>query len=121
MNLAQKQCQACQGNVEPLKSNEINHFLQELDSWRVSDDQKWLVKEYKFSDFSKTLDFVNKVGQIAEQENHHPNLEFTYGYCKISIQTHKINALVENDFILAAKIDKAEKDFGLGVNFSVKF
>jgi len=90
----------------PLDFKQMSEFLSELSNWKISDDKKWLSKEYKFKNFAKTLEFVNKVAKVAEEEGHHPNIEFTWGFCKISIQTHKVNALCEADFILAAKIDQ---------------
>lgn len=105
MQLSQQSCKACQGQEQQLATAEIQELLTKLKDWQLSADQKWLVKEFKFSDFAKTLDFVNQISQIAEQEFHHPNFEFTWGYCKISIQTHKVDGLCKSDFILAAKID----------------
>lgn len=121
MKLAEKNCISCQDKESSLSSIEIKNLLKELNSWQITNDQKWLFKKYKFNDFKKTLDFVNQVSKISEEQNHHPNINFTYGECEIKIQTHKINALVENDFILASKIDNIEKNFGFSVNFSKKF
>ena len=106
MNLSKKKCVACSGEVSAFDAQTCETYLGHLKNWSLSQDRKWLIKEFKFPDFAKTLEFVNKVSQIAEKEQHHPNFDFTWGYCKISIQTHKINGLCENDFILAAKIDE---------------
>jgi len=106
MKLNEKKCEACSGKVQPLKPEQIKEFLTQIKEWQLSNDKKWIYREFKFKDFKQTLAFVDKVGEIAEEENHHPNIEFTWGYCKILIQTHKINNLAENDFILAAKIDQ---------------
>jgi len=106
MNLAEKKCIACSGDVKAFDSETAQTFLKQLDNWTLSPDAKWLSKEFKFKNFAQALDFVNKVGAIAEDENHHPNIDFTWGIVKISIQTHKINGLFESDFILAAKIDR---------------
>ncbi len=106
MKLFDKKCLPCSGSTVALSEIEAGNFLSQLDKWQFSVDKKWILKEFKFKDFAKTLSFVNKIGEVAEKENHHPNIEFTWGFCKISIQTHKINGLCEADFILAAKIDK---------------
>ncbi len=105
--LAEKKCVACGGELEAFDRDTSLGYLAQLQDWKISDDSKWLFKEFKFRNFLQTLDFVNKIAVIAEEEQHHPNIDFTWGHCKISIQTHKINGLCENDFILAAKIDLA--------------
>lgn len=109
MNLAEKKCLACSGELQPFDSKTANEYLSQLKNWNLSSDYKWIFKEFKFKNFLETFDFVKEIAAIAEEEQHHPNIDFTWGYCKISIQTHKINGLCENDFILAAKIDKSRK------------
>ena len=104
--LHQKICQPCNGKVDSLSESEIDKLIHQVDGWNLDVKNKLIYKEFKFKNFKQTLEFVNKVGEIAEKENHHPDINFTWGYCKISIQTHKINNLHQNDFILAAKIDK---------------
>ena len=106
MKLNKKKCQPCGGEVQALGPEQIKEFLIQIKNWKLSEDKKWIYREFKFKDFKQTLDFVNKVGEVSEAEGHHPNIEFTWGYCKILIQTHKINDLTENDFVLAAKIDQ---------------
>lgn len=106
MKLSQKSCKACFGLEKKLEENEINEFLKKINNWQLNQEKNWLFKEFKFKNFIKTLEFVNKISEIAENENHHPNFEFTYGFCKILIQTHKVNGLCESDFILASKIDE---------------
>ena len=105
--LSDKKCTSCQGGIAPLTPEQIKPFLQQLpDGWEVIDNKK-LVRTFKFKNFIKALAFVNKVGQIAEEQSHHPDISFTWGKAKIEIWTHKINGLHENDFILAAKISHA--------------
>ena len=104
--LYQKKCSACSGETPKLSESQIEQLLKQIKEWQLSDNLQWLYKEFKFKNFQQTLDFVNQISKIAEEENHHPNINFTWGYCKISIQTHKIKGLCENDFILAAKIDQ---------------
>ena len=103
-NLSKKKCTPCKGGIPPLEDKEIDQHLAKLNSWQVV-DMHHLLKIFLFPDFKSALAFVNQVGEIAEDENHHPNINFTWGKVEISIWTHKINGLHENDFILASKID----------------
>jgi 4a-hydroxytetrahydrobiopterin dehydratase len=103
--LSQKKCLIHSGNTRALDKNTLKEYFLELKNWQISSDARWIFKEFKFKNFVEALEFVKKVALISESEQHHPNINFTWGYCKISIQTHKINQLCENDFILAAKID----------------
>lgn len=105
MSLAQKHCVPCRGGVPPLKGAELENFKAQVTGWDVVDEHH-LSKTYPFPDFQKALDFVNRVGAIAEQEAHHPDLYLSWGKTRVEIWTHKINGLTESDFILAAKIDQ---------------
>ena len=108
-DLSKEKCIACEGNIPPFDTNEIHKYLKKVDGWDVkSDDQKtyYLLKEFKFKNFLESQNFVNKVGQIAEKEGHHPDIWFGWGYAKIKIFTHAIKGLHESDFVLAAKVDK---------------
>jgi len=103
--LLDKTCTPCQGGVPTLKHDIALRLLSELgDGWTINAEGQ-LYKEYKFNNFFDAMIFANKVADIAELENHHPDLEISWGKCKIIIWTHKINGLTENDFILAAKIN----------------
>ena len=107
-DLADKKCVACNGDIPPFDKSEIHKYLKKVDGWDVkSDDEKsfYLMKEFKFQNFIESQNFINKVGNLAEKENHHPDISFGWGYCKIKIFTHAIKGLAESDFILAAKID----------------
>ena len=103
--LAKKKCVPCEdktGQLDPRKSLTL---LEELDRWKIVDD-KFIEKTLQFKDFATTLSFVNKVGEIAEKENHHPDIAiFSWNKVKFTLSTHSIGGLSENDFILAAKID----------------
>ena len=108
-DLADKKCIPCEGGVSPFDINEMHKYLKKVDGWDVkSDDKKsyYLTKGFKFKNFIESQNFVNKAGNIAEDEGHHPDISFGWGYCKIKIFTHAIKGLAESDFILAAKIDK---------------
>ena len=105
-DLTQKKCVPCEGGVKPLMPDEYEAYLRtELSGWNAV-EEKSIEKEYKFKDFQEALDFVSKVGQIAESENHHPDI-FLHGWNKVrlTLSTHAIGGLSENDFILASKID----------------
>ncbi len=103
--LADLQCVPCRGGVPPLAGPEIEKLLRQLEGWQVADEHH-LSKTYKFKDFRESLEFVNRVGALAEQQGHHPDICFGWGTAEIKIWTHEINGLTESDFVLAAKIDK---------------
>ncbi len=103
--LASKQCVPCKGGVPPLKGDELNQLSEQVEGWDVIEEHH-LSRTYKFPNFVKALEFVNKVGSIAEQQGHHPDIFLTWGKVRIETWTHKIDGLTESDFILAAKIDE---------------
>ena len=108
-DLADKKCIPCEGGIPSFDLKEIHKYLKKIDGWDVkTDDDKtyYLLKEFKFKNFLESQNFVNKVGNIAENEGHHPDIRFGWGYVGIKIFTHAINGLHESDFVLAAKIDK---------------
>ena len=108
-DLANKKCIPCEGNIPPFDFEEIHNYLKQVDGWEVVEDKIdgfHLIKNFKFDNFLQSQEFVNKVGKIAEEEGHHPEISFGWGYAKINISTHAIEGLSENDFILASKIDK---------------
>jgi 4a-hydroxytetrahydrobiopterin dehydratase len=105
-------CTPCKTGVAALTQDEIRTLNKGLsDGWQVVSDLK-LEKEYKFSNFSEALCFVNKVGSIADAENHHPNISLKWGYVRLSLWTHKVGGVTRNDFILASKIDESERRTG---------
>lgn len=107
-SLATRHCVPCKGGVPPLQGEEVKLLLKELGSdWQALDEHH-LTKAYKFKDFRESQDFVMRVGEIAEQEGHHPDICFGWGWAEIKIYTHKIDGLTESDFILAAKIDQLQ-------------
>lgn len=104
--LSEKKCLPCQGGTPPLKGDQLNHFFSQLASgWKLIHEHH-LEREFTFNDFKDALAFTNQVGALAEENDHHPNIELTYGKVKVILWTHKIDGLSESDFILAAKIDK---------------
>jgi len=103
-DLASRECVPCRGGVPPMKANEIGKLLKELDGWEAIDGHH-LKKVYDFKNFRDSLAFVNRVGNLAEEQGHHPDICFGWGKAEITIWTHKIDGLTESDFVLAAKID----------------
>jgi len=104
-DLAERDCVPCRGGVPPMKGEEIEKLWQQLEGWQVIDEHH-LQKVYRFKDFRESLEFVNRVGNLAEQQGHHPDICFGWGKADVTIWTHKIDGLTESDFVLAAKIDK---------------
>ena len=107
--LAKKKCVPCEGNMPPLTPEKAQELMKELDDWSLIDEAHLLAKAFRFKDFAQTMEFVNKVAKIAEEEGHHPDLTVSYGSVTIELMTHAIGGLSENDFIVAAKIDELGK------------
>ena len=103
--LSQKKCELCSGKTPKLNFEETSKYLSELNSWSINDKQEMIFKKFKFNNFKKSLEFTNKVGELAEKEGHHPDISLGFSYCLVMIHTHAINGLSVNDFILASKID----------------
>ncbi|HEX2921449.1 MAG TPA: 4a-hydroxytetrahydrobiopterin dehydratase [Bacteroidales bacterium] len=104
--LAEKKCIPCEGNVPALGENEINEFRSQISAdWKIVDNRK-IKREFSFVNYKHTIDFVNRVAGIAEEEGHHPDMYVFFGRVEIELWTHSIGGLTENDFILAAKIDE---------------
>ena len=104
--LAQKECVPCKGGVPPLQGAELAKLGTELGGgWRVLNEHH-LEREYKFDNFRKALDFTNKIGELAEQQNHHPDFYLAWGKVKLTLWTHKIDGLTESDFVFAAKVNQ---------------
>jgi 4a-hydroxytetrahydrobiopterin dehydratase len=103
--LAAKTCVPCRGGVPPLEGEELSRLQKQVEGWDVVKGHH-LHKAYTFPDFKSALAFVNRVGDIAEEQGHHPDIILTWGKVEITIWTHKIDGLTESDFILAAKLDQ---------------
>ena len=107
--LHEKNCIPCRGGISPFDISEIHKYLKKVDGWDIKKNENeiyFLEKNFSFKNFSESQKFVNEVGNISEEQGHHPDIIFGWGYAKVKIFTHKIKGLVENDFILAAKINK---------------
>jgi 4a-hydroxytetrahydrobiopterin dehydratase len=104
--LIERRCRACQPGTPVLAAAEVERLKGELDAgWSVVEDGKALRRAFHFEDFYRTMAFANAVAWIANAEDHHPDLELGYNYCRVRFATHSIGGLSENDFICAAKID----------------
>ena len=105
IHLSDKKCVACEGGTPPFTKEQIAQYLPQVNDWELVDDKK-IAKNYKFKDFEEAMAFVNKVAEIAESEGHHPDISISWNKVKLELTTHAIGGLSENDFILAAKVDK---------------
>ena len=106
IHLTDKKCVACEGGIPPLTREEIAKFQPEVPKWKVAPDALSISHEFAFKDFKEAMAFANKIGDLAEEEGHHPELSIGWGKVGVHLTTHAINGLSENDFILAAKIDR---------------
>ncbi len=103
--LTQKECKPCRGETEPMRPERVRELHKQVSDWTVLENRK-LRRSWSFDDFQAAWTFADKVAELAEAENHHPTISFTWGRTSIELWTHKIDGLSENDFILAAKIDR---------------
>jgi len=103
-SLASKTCVPCRGGVPPLKGKELEALRQQVPQWKVVNEHH-LTRVFTFPDFKQALDFVNRVGAVADAQGHHPDILLAWGKAEITLWTHKIDGLTESDFIMAAKID----------------
>ncbi len=109
--LARRTCVPCKGYIPPLQGAALAQFSAELPRWKVIEDHH-IEKDFEFSDFRTALNFVQQVGDVAEEQGHHPDILLRWGKVKITIYTHKIEGLSESDFILGAKIDEIPRTSG---------
>jgi 4a-hydroxytetrahydrobiopterin dehydratase len=106
MDLSKKKCIPCEGGIPPLTDKEIKEYIKDISAdWKVIDNNR-ISREFFFVSYRHTIDFVNKIADIAENEGHHPVLHIYFGRAVVELWTHSITGLSENDFILASKIDK---------------
>lgn len=114
--LTEKTCTPCRGGVSPLTREEAQRYGAETPDWALVDDARRIERTFRVGNFREALRLVQKVGELAEAESHHPDISFGWGYATISLRTKKIKGLHENDFIMAAKIDRlAESTAGRGI------
>ena len=107
--LVKKKCVPCECDAEPFSSDEVKKYIRRLKGWQLKG--KMIKKQLKFKNFMALIKFVNHLAKLAEKEGHHPDFTVNYSKLNIALWTHAINGLSENDFILAAKIDKMYREF----------
>jgi 4a-hydroxytetrahydrobiopterin dehydratase len=106
-DLHARHCIPCEGGVAPMARHAVEEVLQRLhEDWQLSVDATSIQREFRFKDFFRTMSFANAVAHVANLEDHHPDLELGYGYCRVRFTTHAIRGLSENDLICAAKVDQ---------------
>jgi 4a-hydroxytetrahydrobiopterin dehydratase len=110
MSLSQKTCTPCQGGIPPLAPSEAEALLSQAAGWHLLENSTRLERRFSFKTFAAALAFVNRVGDLAEAEGHHPDIAFGWGYANVLFYTHKIGGLHENDFIMAAKVNELYTD-----------
>ncbi len=103
--LASQTCVPCRGGVPPLQGGELQQILRQVPQWKAV-NQHHITRLFTFPDFKQALAFVDRVGEVAEQQGHHPDILLTWGKAEITLWTHKIDGLTRSDFIMAAKIDQ---------------
>lgn len=111
MDLKDKKCVPCHEWVPPLTQDQKDEYLKKSSEWKLTHENSRIRREFKFKNFKRALEFTNIIGAIAEEEKHHPEIQLGWGHTFVEIWTHANNNLLENDFILAAKIDEAFKAF----------
>ena len=102
--LANRNCVPCRGDTPPLKGEELDGLRRQVPDWEVVEEHH-LRRAFKFKNFREALGFVNRVGELAEEQGHHPDISFGWGYTEVTVFTHKIDGLTESDFVFAAKVD----------------
>ncbi len=110
LNFASKTCSPCRGGVPPMTEAEARAFAKDVPAWELYDGATKIRRRYTFKDFAEAFAFIGKVAEVSEQEGHHPDISFGWGYAEIVLFTHKIKGLHENDFIMAAKYDQSLGD-----------
>jgi len=105
-DLSSKHCLPCEGGVSPLSKETAKGLLSKVSEWKMNAEATLITRRFAFKNFYKTMAFVNAIAWIANQENHHPDMEVGYNYCVVKFSTHAIKGLSENDFICAAKVDE---------------
>lgn len=102
--LTEKKCKPCEGGVSSLKPEEVKKLLNDIPGWQANSTSTEIQRVFEFKGYYKTIAFVNAIAWMANQENHHPDLEVSFNRCVVKYTTHAINGLSENDFICAAKV-----------------
>jgi 4a-hydroxytetrahydrobiopterin dehydratase len=110
VDLVEKSCVPCRGGIAPLEQAAAQQLRSSTPGWELLDGATKLSRNFELADFVASLSLVNKIGELAENEGHHPDITFGWGYCNVLLYTHKIKGLHQNDFIMAAKINELAAD-----------
>ena len=105
MDLIKKRCVPCEAGTPALAAGEVEVLLREVEGWQAVDDNRKITKRFKFEDFVRAMSFINRMADLAESEGHHPDFSVSYNQVDVTVWTHSVGGLSENDFILAAKIN----------------
>jgi len=106
MSLATQTCTPCRGGIPPLTPAEAKEYMAQVPGWNLIEGATKIERTFTFEDFAQAMEFAQSVGALAEEQGHHPEITFGWGYCRVLFYTHKINGLHENDFIIAAKVNE---------------
>jgi len=106
MELSNKRCVPCRGDVPAMGAEEAGRLISQVSGWTLEEEAKGILREFRFRNFAEAMQFARQVGEIAEAEGHHPDLSVGWGYCTVRFRTHSIRGLHENDFIMAAKVNR---------------
>jgi 4a-hydroxytetrahydrobiopterin dehydratase len=106
MELSDKRCVPCRGGVPAMGAEEAGRLVSLVSGWTLEEETKGILREFRFRNFAEAMQFARRVGEIAEAEGHHPDLSVGWGYCTVRFRTHSIRGLHENDFIMAAKVNR---------------
>lgn len=112
MELTAKQCTPCQGGIPPMSREEAEKYMPRIPGWALVDNATKLMRTFQHKNFAEALAMTNAIGALCESEDHHADITVGWGYCKVIFQTHKINGLHENDFIMAAKVNEIASQLG---------
>lgn len=104
--LTEKTCVPCQGGITPMGAGQAGDMMEQIPGWSLSDDARLIRRSFVFRNFMAAQDFAARVGKLSEAEGHHPDISYGWGYCTVNFFTHKISGLHENDFIMAAKVNR---------------
>lgn len=103
--LVEKKCQVCEGGIPALNKSQAEALIKDVAGWHLSEDAKYITRDFTFKGFYAVMGFVNAVAFIVQREGHHPDISLGYNYCTVKFTTHAVDGLTENDFICAAKIN----------------
>jgi len=106
MDLSDRRCVPCRGGVPAMEAEEAKKLVSQVSGWTLEEETKGIRREFRFRDFAEAMRFARQVGEIADAEGHHPDLSVGWGYCTVRFRTHSIRGLHENDFIMAAKVNR---------------